>query len=401
MSDHSDLRVAALEARIAQLEQRGRRSWLALTVVALATLAAAQVASVQAQSDAQTLTVKAPFRVVDGRGMPMLVVEGGSSPHLDVIAQDRVVARLGGSADDAFLALSKGKDSARIGVDFDGAGTGPTIRLNGADGPLLDVSATGVNVKAPLSVSVDDTRLLDVKAQGVTATGPLTVTNATGTEIARIAAQAAGAIAFTVGDRSRGGINAGVAASGNGYFRLATREGKRGIDLGTSPDSALGLYVFGSDDTRAQASLGLDSSGKGILRVGDPTGARGVLGPTKSGGVSFGLFDQAGPDYRVGLFAGAEDSFVRLKAKGNAVHMNADGNGGAVHIFNRQGSAAASMQSTSSGYGKLSLGDSDGDTMVEAGTTADGLGVVRVGPAMGGPVNLPGLPFAILGKHPR
>jgi hypothetical protein len=59
---------------------------------------------------------------------------------------------------------------------------------------------------------------------------------------------------------------------------------------------------------------------------------------------------------------------------------------------------SARMASGPGGNGRMILSAGSGIPMVEAGY-ADGLGVVRTGPAMGGaPSSLVGLPYAILGK---
>jgi len=165
----------------------------------------------------------------------------------------------------------------------------------------------------------------------------------------------------------------------------------------------MGVHVFGANENDVQASLGLDAANKGVVRIGAATAAHGTIGATKNGGVSFALYDGPGPDFRIGMLAAPDMSYVRLNKSNNAIHLNVDGNdGGAIHLFNTAGNAAASLQSTRSGYGKLSLGNVSGDTMVEAGVTTDGLGIVRAGPRIGGPAtnNLTGLPFAIVGKKP-
>jgi hypothetical protein len=184
--------------------------------------------------------------------------------------------------------------------------------------------------------------------------------------------------------------------AGSGFLQIVDGEAATSLELG-AVESTMGLYVM-SEGSAVQASMSLDDNRKGIVRVGNSSGPRGVIGATRSGGVSLALYDSAGTDFRVGMLATPAESFLRVNSQGSAVHMNADAEGSAVHVFNKAGNAAASMISTPSGFGQLSLGNANGDTTVEAGTTTEGLGVVRAGPVMGGAVGIPGLPFAIIGK---
>ena len=279
----------------------------------------------------------------------------------------------------------------------------PFVVIGNGGRELLRVNddASGARLAAPFRVTSNNQPRLEVSSTGLNARGIFRVDKEAGGEAARIAPTADGNVTFTVGERSGGGISAGVGSSGNGYLVLKAAGGKPAIDMGRPDGAPMGVYVFAPDGANVRASLGLDENQKGRLRVGDPKGPRGVLGATKSGAMSFGLFDQEGADFRVGMLAAPDETFVRVKGQKNSVHLNTSAEGAAVHIFNSSGNSAASLESTTNGYGKFSLGDADGNTMVQAGTTVDQLGVVRVGPMIGGPLAVPGLPFAILGKKPK
>ena len=66
----------------------------------------------------------------------------------------------------------------------------------------------------------------------------------------------------------------------------------------------------------------------------------------------------------------------------NVVRMEVLGktNGGIVHVINPNGISLASLSATAAGNGQLQLTNASGQTMVEAGVTVDGIGVVRAGP---------------------
>jgi hypothetical protein len=73
-----------------------------------------------------------------------------------------------------------------------------------------------------------------------------------------------------------------------------------------------------------------------------------------------------------------------------------------INLFNSRGSAAVALKSGETGAGRLTLGDRNGNTVVEAGSTIEGVGIVRVGPRLGGTTGVTQggmvLPNAIVGK---
>ena len=95
-------------------------------------------------------------------------------------------------------------------------------------------------------------------------------------------------------------------------------------------------------------------------------------------------------------------AFFRMNTGKQQATMIADTTHSAVNLFNVSGHAAVSLSSKPDGAGQLELGDNDGDTTVEAGTTSGGLGFVRAGPGSGGAVGSDGsVPWAILGKRAK
>ena len=154
----------------------------------------------------------------------------------------------------------------------------------------------------------------------------------------------------------------------------------------------------------------MDESGKTLMRVdkspvsnaarmiiGNPVGSRLLLGLQKDDGAGFQMFDNAGVQ-RVAIGAVVGSTLLKLEDKKYKAIVTASGSeGNTVSLFTGD-VVSARMASGPGGNGRMILSAGSGVPMVEAGS-ADGLGVVRTGPAMGGaPSSLAGLPYAILGK---
>jgi hypothetical protein len=384
-----------LEQRLAELErdiERTRddlralrrshhpvRSWRAIaaitTCACLASITLPRLAVVEAQGPASG-SMQAPWQIVDASGRPLVSVDQSG---LTLRGTLRVRSEAGvetASLVDGVLTLGDVKKGGiTTGVGASGVGFVLVRRSSGADGLAL-----GQHSGNPLGMYV---------------IGP------DGGSQASLQLNGQDAGQLVLGPLDKGGLTAGVGGSGAGFALVREQDGKDALRIGRYQNAPFAVTVVGADGQTPQASLGLDDRQKGRLRVGDPGGARGVLGTTSSGGVSFALFDGPGSDYRVGLLAASDMSFVRLNKSKVAIHLNVDGNdGAALHLFNQLGNAAASLRSMPGGNGQMTLGNPSGDTTVEAGTTTDGVGIVRAGPRIGGPAtnNLTGLPFAIVGK---
>jgi hypothetical protein len=227
-----------------------------------------------------------------------------------------------------------------------------------------------------------------------------------GVVVASIVATGEGRAKLTLGNEARGAVMAGTGNSGNGYIVVHGKDGKPAIDMGTENGRPMGVYVLGADGVRVQAGLGIDEAQRGILRIGEPAGLRGTLGFTKSGnGISFGLFDKPGPDARVALYAAADGSSLQLKSPSGGIDLNTDGTGSLLGLSNVKGSAAVALEMRTSGAGRVTIGDAAGNTVVEAGVTIEGLGVVRAGPDLGGTTGAMSgglvVPRAILGRRAK
>jgi hypothetical protein len=118
------------------------------------------------------------------------------------------------------------------------------------------------------------------------------------------------------------------------------------------------------------------------LILGDRDGARARLGVTRAGGASIALYDSANAA-RLAVVANPAESMFRLGGKGPAVDMSVKAAGSRLDISNNAGYGVASIESRNE-HGRFTLGDPSGNTMVEAATLRSDVGVVRVGPDMGG-----------------
>jgi len=139
------------------------------------------------------------------------------------------------------------------------------------------------------------------------------------------------------------------------------------------------------------------ASGGARMIIGNPVGSRLLLGLQKDDGAGFQMYDNAGVQ-RVAIGAVVGSTLLKLEDKQFKLMLTTSGaEGNTVSLF-KGDVISARMAGGPGGNGRMVLSSGTGVPMVEAGT-ADGLGVVRAGPRMGGPPGgLTGQPFAIVGK---
>jgi hypothetical protein len=287
------------------------------------------------------LTVTAPFTVLDKNRNAILRVEGNVKEGADLT--------LGGSSSGT-IALNTARSAAALSVMAAGQ---PEVRLVSSD------SDTGVEVvKSGSAKTLNSTRLFRIAFLGRTddaddAGAVVTVNNALGDPVAALAAKASG------GE----------------------------VQVGSADGAATG------------AELSVNAEG-GRLRVFDKSGAAvgGVFGSAKGGGLA--LTGPGGGFSAVSLGVNTGGGAVRVySASGGPARaaLEADAATGGVTAYDQQGNPAATLASVTGGSGILQL-LSGGTTMVEAGTTEDGLGLVRAGPATGGVIGTIVPPHTLMGR---
>jgi hypothetical protein len=153
---------------------------------------------------------------------------------------------------------------------------------------------------------------------------------------------------------------------------------------GSGPLMVRAPFVVLNGAGEAIFEIGLSpENGQPELILGDRAGARARLGVTRTGGASLALYDRAN-SARLAVTGNPTESLFRLGGRGQGVEMSSKAGGARIDISNTQSWAVVTLQSRNE-HGHFTLGDANGDTTVEAATLRDsGVGVVRVGPDMGG-----------------
>jgi hypothetical protein len=287
------------------------------------------------------LTVTAPFIVVDKNRKELLRVDGNVTEGADLT--------LGGSSGGT-IALNTARSVAAVSVMAAGQ---PDVIL------ISSASDTGVGVyKSGGAKTKDSSRVFRIAFLGRTddaddADAVVTVNNAAGDPVAALAAKASG----------------GEVQVGN------------------------------ADGEPTGAELSVNAEG-GRLRVFDKSGAAvgGVFGGAKGGGLA--LTGPGGGFSAVSLGVNKGGGAVRVfSAAGGPARaaLEADAATGGVTAYDQKGNPAATLASGTGGSGILQL-LSDGTTMVEAGTSKDGLGLVRAGPATRGVIGTVVPPHTLMGR---
>jgi hypothetical protein len=169
--------------------------------------------------------------------------------------------------------------------------------------------------------------------------------------------------------------------------------------------------------TRVQAPFEVvDRQGRPIARILDWSDQSGgvyaynaagkivaVLGPINSqNGGRVAVYDGSGRAFAGTLAYSPEGAAIELPRGFNEHGILINAGTGELNIYNTQGYASVALKTGQSGAGRVTLGDVAGNTVVEAGSTAAGIGIVRVGPRLGGTsgVTQSGLllPNAIVGR---
>jgi hypothetical protein len=247
----------------------------------------------------------------------------------------------------------------------------------------------GILVVLGLGLLLSVSRVLDTQAQGsqpqvLTVKAPFRVVDASGNAIL-VADAAEGAPRLVVGSAAAGGETLGVGKSGAGFLAVRTAAGKLGTAVGQYQEGGMGVYVLAPDGAAVAASLALDVSTKGRLRVGDDQTGGASIGVGKSGA---GFVVVRRPDGRTGVDIGQlEGRPMALSVFGDnqkaLVSLRTDQKGGSVEVMTATGTTVGGLLASDTGGGLALTGPAGGKSAVSLSVSGYG-GVVRVFPQGGG-----------------
>ena len=272
-------RFLELERRLAVLERQRRFSAVMAAVGLIALVIGLQMTVTEAQTPA---SVRAPFRVLNSAGQEVFAInQVGSDTRVTISHKGAVVSTWSAGDESAMMSLgnAQSKGVVRLGMDFLGSDTGPSLLLSNGTHDLLNVDNNSVDIDAPLTVSPKDIPILKVEQNLV-----------------------------TVGEA------------------LSVRASKGGNRTSIAPNR---VAVHGGDGVAVAASLGLDNAGGGRLAVGGPGGPRGVLGSSPEHGISLQLSEgkrsvvllaaPAGGSLRLNNDAGYSVASLEMTTGGNGL----------------------------------------------------------------------------------
>jgi hypothetical protein len=335
-------------------------------------------------------TVKAPFKVVDAGGVPILqVIEtqasaGGEATGL-VIADDlksgtaglavynkagTVVALLGTNGEAGGLGLADGQGKVRASVN----GIGRIVLLDENDNAFLTMAEDISKADSDIRIGGDvDGFAVEVGSGKGTAT--LGVDDEGIPELSLVDA----------GDRERASMSAG------GTLKVSDEAGS---DILTVAEDV--------DGEKASVAIGGGKKG-GIVRVADAAGkpAAGILGDKRAIVVA----NAAGKVVSEMTVKSPGDGLVQVWGSGAiplGVLGKGPGEGGILQISNGK-VPVTSLYASEDGSGRWQVNDQSGNPVIEAGASTRGTGVIRTGPKFicgpgpGGPMMPSPLPSCMVG----
>ena len=142
-----------------------------------------------------------------------------------------------------------------------------------------------------------------------------------------------------------------------------------------------------------------EDTGQGRLVIGNPVGARVVLGMTKDETPNVVLYTRDNR-FRGAMMGDVETPQIVLGSSAGTATLMMQKTGGVLQFSNNT-NPIVTLGLSEGGNGRLQIADAAGTTMVEAGTSATGFGIVRTGPQFGGPVGSLTIPWHIQGRKAR
>ena len=367
-------RLAAAEAQIAELKQVRRRRFLSSGVLA-AMLAVSIVCVVRpvlpAESNVSSEQVfEAPFSVVSHGSVIFQVKDSEDGDQRQALLFNH-------RGDVAAAMLSSGEKGMVV------VGDGATDATH--SGGLKAALAVDAEGSGTLEIRDEQRKRIAIiqkspKAQGLAIYRP-------GTEkVAMEALTSADVAKFSVRgtDDEASGIVVSHGASlllnddaGHGFASLKSGDDDPEPEPGAPPsqDKGRGLFIY-NDKGEVSARSAVDKNGNGFFAATGTDGSEGLLA-LKAQGTGAELI-LTGPHKAIGAELTAADA-------------------AGLYLYSPSGVPFAELNSNPHG-GRFWLGDTGGVGMIEAGVSDGGRGLLRAGPRYGGPIEMSGLPFAILGK---
>jgi hypothetical protein len=358
-------RLAAAEAQIAELRRPRRRRAIS-SVVLVATLAVSIIFVVPPALHAESNMsvsheIEAPFSIVSHGSVIFQVKEsldGEQRQALLFNSHGDVVAAMLSIEEKGMVTAGDGRGlKAGIAVDADGNGS-LDIRDNDRKKIALiqkTKAAQGLVVYRPASEKI---------AIGALASGSVATINV------RDMDEEASGIVMTHGASLQLNDEAG-----GPFAALNSGDDPPEPGVPPNPDKGRGLFIY-NDKGDVSARSSVDKNGNGFVAVKGTDESEGLLAlKTKGTGAELIL---TGPHKAIGA------ELTAAEAAG-------------LYLYSPSGVPFLELNSNEHG-GRFWLGDTAATGMIEAGVTDGGRGVLRAGPRFGGPIELTGLPFAVLGK---
>ena len=176
------------------------------------------------------------------------------------------------------------------------------------------------------------------------------------------------------------------------------RTGKPAAGGSDEPTTVQAPFVV-RDGNRVIFRVDVPPDTQGRLVIGNPVGARVVLGMTKDETPNVVLYSRDNR-LRAAILGDSESPQLLIATPSGTANLLMTKGGGTLQFSNNT-SPIVTLGLSDAGNGRLQLSDAAGTTMVEAGTNASGFGVVRVGPQYGGTLGNLTIPWQIVGRKAK
>ncbi len=358
-------RLAAAEAQIDELK-RTRHRRVIPSVALIATLAVSTVfvlpRALHAESNMSVShEIEAPFSIVSHGSVIFQVKEsldGEQRQALLFNSHGDVAAAMLSTDDKGMVAVGDGGGlKASIGVESTGSGS---LDVRDKDRKKIALIQKGKNSQG-LAIYRPGTERIAIDA--------LTSDSVAKISVRDIDSEASG-IAVTHGASLELNDEAGET-----FAALNSGDDPPEPGVPPNPDKGRGLFIY-NDKGDVSARSSVDKNGNGFVAVKGTDESEGLLAlKTKGTGAELIL---TGPHKAIGAELTAADTV-------------------GLYLYSPTGVPFMELNSNAHG-GRFWLGDTAATGMIEAGVTDGGRGVLRAGPRFGGPIEMTGLPFAVMGK---